>query len=104
MSDPMLLELKMEGYFEETADICDSQRNSSWLKTLMLKFQVQLQTFHNLKSTKNDQQHQHRTARETQHICAVRKQAKDYQLSGQLHRQKNSAVTRSGSSVVLLAT
>ena len=34
----------------------------------------ELQTFHNLKSTQNHQQHQHRTAQETQHLCTVRKQ------------------------------
>ena len=54
--DPMPLELKMAGYSDETADICDSRKNSSWLKMLMLKFQVQLQSVHNLKSTQN---HQH---------------------------------------------
>ena len=46
--------------------------------------------------------HQHRTAQETQHLCAVTKQAKDHQSSGPLHHQlcqKNSAVTRSGRSV-----
>ena len=70
----MLLELKMAGYSEETADICDSRKNSSWLKMLMLKFQVQLQTVHQLKSTQDHQQHEHRTAEETQHLWAVRKQ------------------------------
>ena len=87
MSDPMVLELKMAGYFEETADICHSRQNSSRLKMLILESQVQLQTLNQLKSTQSHQQNQHRTAQETQRLWAVRKQAQDHQFSGQLHRQ-----------------
>ena len=87
MSDPMLLELKTAECSEGTADIFNSRKNRLWLKMLMLKFQVQLQTVHQLKSTWNHQQHQHRTAQETQHLCTVSKQSQDRQLSGQLHHQ-----------------
>lgn len=86
MSDRMLLQLKIADCSAETADIFDSRKNSSWLMTLMLKFRVQLQIAHQLKSSQNHQQLQHRTAQENQHLCAVSKEAKDYQLSGQFHR------------------
>ena len=42
MPDPMLLEQKMAGCSEETADIFESQENHLCLKMMMLQFRIQL--------------------------------------------------------------
>ena len=61
----MLLEQKMAGCSEETADIFDSHENRLCPKMLMLKFQVQFWTVHQPKATQN--RHQRRAAQDTQH-------------------------------------